>query len=183
MKRKINAFIRRNYYKILLMIDILFMVLGILYGLMLFKIINDFKTLRSTVKTINFMRVKSIKGMDIRQDKKTPVETQNNSILLSGLASYYSWNGCIGCNQNRIMSNGEQLDDMKYTIALPISYFNLYKNKFVTVKNVKTGLSVKAKVTDTGGFVALGRIADLSLATKNIINCSDLCQVEIYANK
>ena|SRR3990167_8082325 len=99
------------------------------------------------------------------------------SQLWQGIASYYDWTDCLGCNAGRIMANGQVLDDTKHTLA-----FNwLPMNTKVLVTNVKNNLIVEAMVTDTGGFTApeYGRIADLSLATKNAINCSDLCEVKI----
>lgn len=95
--------------------------------------------------------------------------------IVKGLASYYSWNGCLGCNENRIMANGEQLDDEKLTCA----YNRAPLNSFIVIKNVKTGLEVTAKVTDRGGFERHGKIIDLSVGTKNAIGCGDVCSVEI----
>lgn len=39
----------------------------------------------------------------------------------------------------------------------------------VLVKNTSNNKSVEARVNDTGGFEALGRIADLNLAVKDAI--------------
>lgn len=95
----------------------------------------------------------------------------------TGLASYYSRSGCIGCHPNFIMANGQPLDDSKHTVA-----FNRAPlGTMVKVTNVKTGSEVVAEVTDTGGFEKLKvpKIIDLSVATKNAIGCSDICQVEV----
>jgi len=105
---------------------------------------------------------------------KSP-EVEVISANLTGLASYYSIDGCIGCNENRTMANGERLDDSKLTVA-----FNRAPlNSFIKITNVKTGAQVTAKVTDRGGFERHGKIVDLSVATKNALGCGDVCQVEI----
>lgn len=101
--------------------------------------------------------------------------------VVKGEASYYSRSGCLGCNKNMIMANGESLDDSKLTLALTPQMVKKYKllNDFVTVENIKTGKTVRARVTDTGGFARHNRVADLSVATKDAINCASLCQVKI----
>lgn len=101
------------------------------------------------------------------------------NLLFVGLASYYSVVGCLGCSPTLTMANGERLNDAAYTIALPPAQFRAFKNQYLEVKNPKTGLKVRAKVTDSGGFAKYNRVADLSLATKNAIGCSNLCKVEI----
>lgn len=73
------------------------------------------------------------------------------------------------------MANGEKLDDRKTTIAVNFLPLNTY----VKVTNLKNLKSVLAKVTDTGGFGKYNRIADMSVATKEAIACSDLCLVEL----
>lgn len=95
----------------------------------------------------------------------------------SGEASWYgaSEDACLGCDPNFIMANGKKLDDTKMTLA----FNRLPLGSFVNVTNTVTGKSQVAEVTDTGGFEPLGRIADLSLALKEKIGCSDLCDVTI----
>lgn len=99
---------------------------------------------------------------------------------ISGKATYYSREGCVGCDPDRIMANGEPLDDSKLTIALTPGMVRQYKllNKYVTVTN-SAGKSVRARVTDTGGFGKYGRIADLSVATREALNCKSICEVTI----
>jgi rare lipoprotein A (peptidoglycan hydrolase) len=82
------------------------------------------------------------------------------------------------------MANGETLDDEKLTLAMTPAEVREHKllNKTVTVRNTKTGSIAKARVTDTGGFGKYNRVADLSLATKQAINCTDLCHVEVTAD-
>lgn len=105
--------------------------------------------------------------------------------VLKGEASYYSTTGCMGCDINLIMANGQKLDDNALTLALPPEYVNKYKllNDMVRIVNLKSGQTVIAKVTDTGGFYQLTggkRIADLSVATKDALGCNGLCQVEVH---
>lgn len=82
-----------------------------------------------------------------------------------GKVSHYSRLGCLGCSKNLTMANGETLDDNRMTIA-----FNwLPLNTSVRVTNLDNGKSVIAIVTDTGGFNALNRIADLVPAVANAL--------------
>jgi rare lipoprotein A (peptidoglycan hydrolase) len=101
--------------------------------------------------------------------------------VVVGIASFYSENGCIGCDEDLIMANGDRLKDDKFTIAmLPDTVKqNKLLNTIVKVTNNKNGKSIYALVSDTGGFGKLNRIADLSKATKDFIECSDLCYVTI----
>lgn len=110
----------------------------------------------------------------------TPVKVAD-SRELKGTASYYSRAGCLGCNENFIMANGQPLDDSALTLALTPEIVNEHKllNDMVTIQNVKTGSTVKARVTDTGGFGRLGRVADLSVATRDALKCTSLCEVKI----
>lgn len=96
-----------------------------------------------------------------------------------GKASYYSLNGCIGCREDRLMANGERLDDTKLTVA----YNRALLNSYIEITNLANGKTIVAKVTDTGGFERHGKIVDLSLATKNALSCGDVCNVQIYEVK
>ena len=100
---------------------------------------------------------------------------------IKGTASYYSRAGCLGCSENMVMANGQELDDDALTLALTPETVSEYKllNDKVTVINLENGQKTTARVTDTGGFSKYDRVADLSLATKNAINCPSLCQVKI----
>lgn len=108
----------------------------------------------------------------------TPTEIVN----IQGQASFYSEDGCLGCDDNLIMANGEKLDDSKFTVALTPDTVRKYKllNDVVKIVNSHTGHSIYAKVTDTGGFAKYNRVADLSVATKDALGCNSLCQVRIY---
>lgn len=97
----------------------------------------------------------------------------------TGLASFYNWAGCLGCNPKRIMANGKPLVDSNLTLA----FQRLPLGSKVRVTNLRNNMFVVAEVTDRGGFEPLGRIADLSEGTKDAINCSDLCKVKIQEVK
>lgn len=104
-------------------------------------------------------------------------EKEKTKSIWAGKASWYgaSPEACVGCDENFIMANGKRLDDRIRTIA----FNELPLGSMVVVKNVDSGLEEVVEVTDTGGFDGLGRIADLSLALKNSLKCSDLCNVMI----
>lgn len=111
-----------------------------------------------------------------------PVTT---SRVLQGEASIYSVDGCLGCDPNRIMANGERLDDNRKTVALPCTWvrqrctlpFKLGQK--VRIANPRTGKATVATFTDTFNGI-YGRVADLSLAAAKAIDCHGLCQVQIY---
>lgn len=98
-----------------------------------------------------------------------------------GYASYYSRVGCLGCSESLIMANGMPLDDTKLTVALPRRVVDKYglMNKYVGIINLKTFDSVIVQVTDTGGFEKYNRVADLSVATKEALNCQSICKIYI----
>ena len=110
-----------------------------------------------------------------------PVVAKEPERVIEGEASYYSREGCIGCSENLTMANGQPLDDAALTLALTPEMVREHKllNDYVVVENLANGKTVRARVTDTGGFGNLGRVADLSVATKNAINCKSLCEVKI----
>ena len=112
-------------------------------------------------------------------EAKEPEPITANEV--SGEASYYSRAGCLGCSENLTMANGETLDDSKATVALTPELVAQHKllNDIVIVENLATGEKVEAKVTDTGGFGKYNRVADLSVATKEAINCNSLCNVKV----
>ena len=86
--------------------------------------------------------------------KKTPIKNKQ----WTGKVSYYSKDGCIGCNKLQITASGEVFDEMANTLA-----FNKLPLKTeVLVTNLDTGISQVAKVNDRGGFERHNRIADLS---------------------
>lgn len=103
-------------------------------------------------------------------------ETDQTQPAWTGTASYYSREGCVGCSADLRMANGRPLDDK----ALTVAFNRLPMGSYVTVTNPKTGLSVRAEVTDTGGFERHGRIIDLTVAVRDAVKCTNLCYVEIY---
>lgn len=92
-----------------------------------------------------------------------------------GPVSYYSTTGCIGCSENMIMANGMPLDDS----ALTVAYNRAPLGSYIRITNLNNGKSITAEVTDRGGYEKYGKVADLSLATKEILSCGDICSVEI----
>lgn len=97
-----------------------------------------------------------------------------------GHVSHYSKAGCLGCDPNFIMANGEQLDDDKLTLAVPPGWLPM--NTQVRVTNLDNGKSVIARVTDTGGFLKYDRIADLTLAmARELGTKTDISTVRIEA--
>lgn len=112
-------------------------------------------------------------------------EVEEVEYLIAGEASYYSEEGCLGCNPELIMANGDRLDDTAYTVALPPHLVSKHKllNKKVRIVNLSNGRDLFVKVTDTGGFYKLTngkRVADLSVASKEALGCDGLCEVEVY---
>jgi rare lipoprotein A len=92
-----------------------------------------------------------------------------------GTASYYSESGCVGCSKNLTMANGKRFDED----ALTIAFNKLPLGSLVKVTNTTNEQVVTVEVTDRGGFESLGRVADLSKKVKEVINCSDLCEVRV----
>ena len=104
-----------------------------------------------------------------------PIKEEKVKTSWIGLASYYSHEGCVGCSDGQVMSNGKPFIEDAITIA----FNDVPLGTFVRVINLRTNVSIVAEVTDTGGFNELGRLADLSKGTKEAIGCSDMCEVEI----
>lgn len=116
----------------------------------------------------------------------TPTDIPSISIKyfhLEGLASWYGTgeDECLGCREDRIMANGERLDDDKKTIACAIGgsckYFDVGDE--VEILNLENMMVVRAVVTDRGGFARYGRIIDMTKAVRDSINCDDLCKVRV----
>ncbi|MDD5147442.1 MAG: hypothetical protein PHV63_02750 [Candidatus Daviesbacteria bacterium] len=101
-----------------------------------------------------------------------PIE-KNPALVMEGPASTYSVEGCLGCRPDRIMANGDLLDDSKLTLAAP-EEFPL--NTYVLIENITDNDNespdnrggVVAMVTDRSGFPK-GRIADLTLTTNHFV--------------
>ena len=105
--------------------------------------------------------------------KNKKVEHDKNMKFWKGEASYYSREGCLNCDENLIMANGEPLDDYAYAIAfdkLPLgSKVRIVNNENFNVAHVE--------ITDRKG--SDDRIADMTIATKEALGCNDLCDVTI----
>ena len=103
--------------------------------------------------------------------------------VLVGLAGWYGtgWNECLGCRWDRIMANGERLNDEEMTIACgyqgSCEFFPV--GTTVRITNLENGKSVKARVTDTGNFTELNRIADCSKAVAEALSFDSLARVKI----
>lgn len=113
--------------------------------------------------------------------KDYPMCIRPHAHVWRGIASYYSESGCVGCSTDLTMANGERLDDDALTIAMPPDLVREHGllNRFVTVTNLDTQMVTSAKVSDTGGFEKYARIADVTVAVKRSVRCTDLCNVEI----
>lgn len=97
------------------------------------------------------------------------ITTKDGAVLvLEGEASYYSRAGCLGCDPQMIMANGQPLNDDALTMAIGAHLKHLV-GRHARVTSLATGKSVNVKITDTGGFYKAKyghRVADLTVATK-----------------
>ncbi len=92
-------------------------------------------------------------------------------VVMEGEASYYSRAGCLGCDPNVIMANGQPLNDGALTMAIGADKKHLV-GRTARVTSLVTGKSVNVRITDTGGFYKAKygyRVADLTIATKSAI--------------
>lgn len=127
--------------------------------------------------------IESLKKQQTSSLVKT-AQLKTNAKVVRGTASVYSEDGCLGCDKNLIMANGQRLDDDVPTVAVACSNVNMrcyipfHLGTRVRVENVATGAATVATVTDTFGGV-YGRVVDLSKATATAINCKGLCQVQL----
>lgn len=113
----------------------------------------------------------------IAEAKSEEPEVVEEKESWTGKVSYYSnGEGCLGCDVNEIMANGQKFDDTAMTLA-----FNyLPMNTRVRVTNLDNGANIIATVTDTGGFEDYGRIADLSKGLMTELNAvTDVSDIKI----
>lgn len=99
-------------------------------------------------------------------------ETPKVQHTSTGYVSYYSMAGCLGCSKSMKMGNGQPFDENAMTLAVPcekIRSKELKYGTFVVVTNTSNGKTIKAKITDCGGFSKYNRIADLSKGLANIL--------------
>lgn len=118
-------------------------------------------------ETVEVIEVKAA-----QKQVEKPFENEKQ-ILYNGPASYYSHDGCLGCSENQIMGNGQPFDEMDMTLAVPcedVVSGTIKYNTQVVVTNAGTGQSQVATVTDCGGFSKYGRVADLSLGLKQVLD-------------
>lgn len=162
---------QKAYLGIIMGISTMFVLL-IGFSICCFYFVRGLEQELSTA-TANSVKVTYQKEPEVVQEEVlVPTYTQ----MWSGIASYYSEDGCVGCSPTLTMANGKRFDENAMTLA-----FNQAPlGTIVRVVNVATGDEMIAEVTDTGGFERLGRIADLSKGLKEAINCNDLCNVEVY---
>lgn len=95
-----------------------------------------------------------------------------------GGVSYYDHEGCLGCNEERRMGNGQILDEAAYTIAIPCEWVLDPQEKHTRqvryghtlfVRNDTTSKAVEVTVTDCGGFSKYGRVADVTPAVMDAL--------------
>lgn len=98
-----------------------------------------------------------------------------------GTASWYGTgeNECLGCNKNRIMANGQRLDDKKLTVAcgLKSSCKYLKMGTKILITNLDNSKQVVAIVTDKGGLRA-GRLLDVSKEVKSQLEMKGIGNVK-----
>lgn len=156
MTRKQRLFIRRQRKTAIIII--IGLIFGIWFGIVIFNKNEE-------------------PGLIIQKKAPIPTNTPTQTPIMpiKGVASYYSRSHCLGCSDTLTMANGDVLDDTKLTVA----YNHAPLNTFVTIENINNGKTVTAKITDRGGFERHGRIVDLSVATKEAIDCTDLCTIAL----
>lgn len=124
------------------------------------------------------------KAIEVPIPTQQPLETPpsgNPEVVAEGHVSHYSRAGCLGCDPNFIMANGQPLDDNAMTIAVVPG--TLPMGTQVKLTNTSNGKEVIATVTDTGGFAKYGRVADLTLAVGNALETktdNSIVKIEVF---
>lgn len=151
---------------------------------------SQLKKLESMSQQLEKIRTQNDEMIKVLNDIKTqsqskPLSQQAPKKTISGNASTYSEQGCLGCDKDRIMANGQPLDDDRRTVAIACRYDNgrcrlaFGLGTEVKIINAKTGVAAVATATDTFGGIH-GRIADLSLATAQAVGCTGTpCAINI----
>lgn len=98
--------------------------------------------------------------------------------ILEGWATWYGTgaNECLGCNPERIMANGQRLDDDALTVAcndFPLGTRLVIQN----LREDGTGRIVEAIVTDRHGS---NIIVDMTKAVRDAIGCKGKCWVRLW---
>lgn len=159
--------------KIIFIAGLIGLLIGLYIGPHLLHLSNE----SEEVEMIFAVRAQEIVIDPTQTPEPTPEVVEKN--IHTGIASYYSRSGCIGCHPQMIMANGQPLDDSALTVAFNRSRLG----SKVKITNLRNDQSIVATVTDTGGFERLGRIVDLTVATKDAIGCNDLCNVTVEVIK
>jgi len=121
-----------------------------------------------SVATLNRVASSTVKTETVSY---IPDPNTGSLLVLEGEASYYSRAGCLGCDPNMIMANGQPLNDNDLTMAIGADRKHFVGHQ-AKVTSLVTGKSVMVKITDTGGFYQAKyghRVADLTVATKQAI--------------
>lgn len=102
---------------------------------------------------------------------------------IEGQASWYGEgkNECLGCDPQRIMANGQRLDDNRKTVACSVGgTCELFPiGTRVMILNKENKMLTEALVTDTGGFQKYNKIVDVSKAVKNSLNMGGSAMVRV----
>ncbi|MBC7238525.1 MAG: hypothetical protein H5T71_00275, partial [Chloroflexi bacterium] len=104
----------------------------------------------------------------------TPSPTPQPKVSVEGWVSWYGMGEreCLGCREDRIMANGERLDDRALTAACDVQttckLFPLGSR--VRIVNQENMMTVEAVITDTGGFSKYGRVLDVTKAVRDRLN-------------
>ena len=139
---------------------------GLLMGWVLFHCRPAPEVIKTTVPQIKYSISPTLTPEPTKIPKASQKTVTGNTLSWVGKVSYYSRAGCIGCSNDLKTASGEILSDTDLTIA----FNHLPMGTKVKVTNTRNNQSVIARINDTGGFYRYGRIADLNLATKNVID-------------
>lgn len=73
----------------------------------------------------------------------------NPTVVYAGYATYYDRSGCVGCRKDRVMANGDKLNDNALTIAS--NQINFPLNTMFQITCLTTGHVVNVMFSDYGG--------------------------------
>lgn len=105
-------------------------------------------------------------------------KARKNGKILEGWATWYGTGAteCLGCNPQRIMANGQRLDDTALTVAC--NEFPLGTKVVVQkVDEEGGGRIVTATVTDRHGA---NIVVDMTKAVRDSIGCQGKCWVKVW---
>jgi len=106
------------------------------------------------------------------------LEAKKSGTLLEGAATWYGVGAdeCLGCNPERIMANGQKLDDTAFTVAcndFPLGTRLIVQN----VREDGGGLFTEVVVTDRHGS---NIVVDMTKAVRDRIGCGGKCWVRVW---